>query len=369
MTEQSRGDEPVLDDLSTNPAGSSAATPADGDGQPTSVAATGDAQDDDGGTRKRLKLSSEQTRISALIALIVLFSVLNPFFLTRPNLTNILVNASVVGIIACAMTLLLVARQVDLSVGSSAALTAAVFAVASQTMSTPAAMLLALLAALSVSAVNIVAIVFLRVNSIIVTLAGFLAYRGLAKVVLDGRTVALDGFTDLGRRRLLLFDTIQIPVPVIVLLVVVAFFYFVMKYTRFGTHMYAIGANPESARLAGIRIEWEVSRGFVLAGVAVFIAALTTVSMVGMAAPTTGERFEFLALTAVVLGGVTLAGGRGTVVGTMIAMLILAVVDNGLVLMGIRPFWQEVARGTLLLMAVVFDQISRRREAEIRMTV
>lgn len=365
MTEQQdSGDDPIIDDLSNNPAGSSAAESA----EPAAAAASDDS-DDSEDKRKRFKLSSEQTRISALIALIVLFAVLNPNFLTRQNLTNILVNASVVGVIACAMTLLLVARQVDLSVGSSAALTAAVFAVASQTMSTPAAMLIALVAALSVSAVNIVAIVFLRVNSIIVTLAGFLAYRGLAKVVLDGRTVALDGFTDLGRRRLMLFDTIQIPVPVIALLIVVAFFYFVMKYTRFGTHMYAIGANPESARLAGIRIEWEVSRGFILAGVAVFIAALTTVSMVGMAAPTTGERFEFLALTAVVLGGATLAGGRGTVIGTMIAMLILAVVDNGLVLMGIRPFWQEVARGTLLLLAVVFDQISRRKEAEIRMTI
>lgn len=340
------------------------------------VAEVGTPSDDDGSdgsaerrSRSGPRLGPNQTRAIALVALVALFSVLSPFMLTTQNLINIVVNASVVGVIACAMTLLLVARQVDLSVGSSVALSAAVFAVASQSMSTVAAMLLALIAALMVSLVNIVAIVYLRVDSIIVTLAGFLAFRGLAKVVLDGRTIAIDGFTDLGRRRIDVLGVIDVPVPIITVALVILVFYLLMRFTRFGTHMYAIGANPESARLAGIRTEWEVSRGFLLAGVAVFIAAMTTVSMVGMAAPTTGERFEFLALTAVVLGGAQLAGGRGTVVGTMIAMLILAVVDNGLVLLGVRPFWQEVSRGTLLLAAVVFDQLSRRRSAEIRMAL
>lgn len=320
-------------------------------------------------TRRSLRLTPNQTRLAALFGLVVIFSLLSPSFLTPQNLINIAVNASVVGVIACAMTLLLVARQVDLSVGSSVALSAAVFAVSVQTTSTLVAMAFALMAALAVSAVNIFAIVFLRVESIIVTLAGFLAFRGLAKVALDGRTLAIDGFTDLGRRRIPVLGLFEIPAPVVTVVLVALSFFLLMRFTRFGTHMYAIGANPESARLAGIRIEWEVSRGFILAGVMVFVAAMTTVSMVGMAAPTTGERFEFLALTAVVLGGAQLAGGRGTVIGTMIAMLILAVVDNGLVLLGVRPFWQEVSRGFLLLAAVVFDQLSRRRASEIRMAL
>lgn len=133
--------------------------------------------------------------------------------------------------------------------------------------------------------------------------------------------------------------------------------------------MYAIGANPGSARLAGINLELQVAKAFILMAIAVFLAMITTVSMLGMAAPTTGERLEFLALTAVILGGVGLAGGRGSVIGTLVAVLILAVIDNALVLSGVMPFWQEVARGTLLLGAVIFDQVSRKRDKTIRMEI
>jgi ribose transport system permease protein len=133
--------------------------------------------------------------------------------------------------------------------------------------------------------------------------------------------------------------------------------------------MYAIGANPGSARLTGINLEGQVAKAFVLMAFAVFLAMITSVSMVGMASPTSGERLEFLALTAVILGGVGLAGGRGTVIGTLVAVLILAVVDNALVLSGVQAFWQEVARGSLLLLAVIFDQVSRKRDKSVRMEI
>lgn len=316
------------------------------------------------------RLSGDSTRISALFGAILLFAFLSPNFLTASNLTNVIVNASVVGILAFALTLLLIARQVDLSVGSAVALSAAVFAVVARSNGIAVALVAALVASLAVAAVNIFSVVKLGVSSIIATLAGFIAYRGLAKLVLDGQTVPISDWSFLGRYRIPIFDVVEIPVAVLVLLAVFLFFRFLLKRTRFGTHMYAIGANPEAARLGGVKLEREVSRGFILSGLAVFVASLITASMVGIASPSTGQGFEFLALTAVVLGGVTLSGGRGTVIGTLIAVLILAVLDNGLVLMGIRSFWQEVARGGLLLVAVAYDQVSRRsRDSDVRMSI
>ena len=133
--------------------------------------------------------------------------------------------------------------------------------------------------------------------------------------------------------------------------------------------MYAIGANPESARLSGIKLEVQVAKAFALMGIAVFIATTMTVSMTGIASPTSGQNLEFLALTAVILGGVGLGGGRGNVLGTCLAVLILAVVDNALVLRGVQSFWQEVARGSLLMLAVIFDQLSRKRDKTVRMGI
>lgn len=314
----------------------------------------------------RIRFSATQARLGVLTILVVFFAVVSPVFLTANNLTNILVNASVVGIVACAMTLLLVAQQVDISVGSSLGLAAAVFAIIARDHGVALAALGAMGAALLVSLMNILAIIRLRVSSIIVTLAGYVGLRGVTKLVLDGRSVPIDGWEFLGRTRFHLWG-IELPVPVLILFFVFGFYLVLMKHTRYGKHMYAIGANQEAARLAGIRLEREVSIAFLLAAVTVGIAALISVSQIGAAGPTTGFGLEFLALTGVILGGASLYGGRGTVFGTIVAVVILAVLDNGLVLLGVRSFWQEVARGALLLGAVVFDELGRDRE--MRMTL
>lgn len=317
----------------------------------------------------RLSFSAAQARVAALVALVVLFSLTSPVFLSRGNLTNILVNASVVGIIAIGMTLLLVAQQIDISVGSSMAFAAAVFVVVAEAQPLSVAIFAGLLAAVVVAVVNVVAIIKLRVHSIIVTLAGFIALRGAAKLVLNGRSVPVEGWTSIGRKRLDLgVGGLELPIPVVLLVLVLAFYFVLMRYTRYGKHIYAIGANQEASRLAGIRLEREVALAFILMGAMVALAALITVSQVGAASPTTGQGLEFLALTGVILGGASLHGGSGTVFGTTIAIVILAILDNGLVLLGVTSFWQEVARGVLLLVAVVFDELGREGGLrEIRM--
>lgn len=320
-------------------------------------------------TLKNFRVTGLQARFVVLIALIILFSSFTPYFFGVLNFTNIVVNASVVGVLACSMTLLLVARQIDISVGSAVALSAAVFVIMTEKHSIVIGLIFSLITALLMSTLNIVAVVYLRIDSIIVTLAGLIAFRGLAKVVLEGRSVTIDGWDYIGEHRINAFGLLHVPIPIIIFLVFLMIVYFIMRATKYGSNMYAIGANPESARLSGINLELQVAKSFVLMGVGVFLATIMTVSMVGMAGPTSGQNLEFLALTAVILGGVGLGGGRGNVLGTCLAVLILAVVDNALVLSGVEAFWQEVARGSLLMLAIVFDQLSRKRDKTVRMAI
>ena len=315
----------------------------------------------------RVRFTAMQARVGVLILLCVFFTIRSEFFFTSTNLVNVLVNGAVIGIIGSAMTLLLVARQVDVSVGSAIGFAGAVFAVFARDYGLVWGIAGAVGAAMVIAAINAVAIIKFRVNSILTTLATLVAFRGASKLVMDGRAVRVEGFRFLGRTRFEVWG-IKIPVAVIVLLLIVAFFYVIMRLTKYGQHMYAIGANPQAARLAGISLERQVGVAFALTGVTVAIAAMIVVSQVGAVSPTTGERMEFLALTGVIVGGASLYGGRGSVIGTLVAILILAVLDNGLVLLQVQSFWQEVSRGVLLLGAVIFDQLGRR-EAEVRMEV
>jgi ribose transport system permease protein len=315
----------------------------------------------------RLRLTATEVRLIVLALLLVYFSLTTDFFLSGRNLSNILVAASVVGIIACAQTLLLVAGQVDISVGSGVAFASAAFAIAASAVGIPFAIVACIAGALLVTLVNVTAIVRFRVSSIIATLATMIAFRGAAKIVLDGRAIPVRGFGFLGQTRLGV-SGFEIPLAVLVLLIVAALFLVVMRYTQYGQSMYAIGANPRAARLAGIPLERNIIVAFVLSACTVAVASLLLTSQTGVVDPTTGERLEFLALTGVMIGGASLYGGRGSVTGTLVAIMILAVFDNGLVLSQVPSFYQEVFRGSLLLGAVIFDEL-QRRSREVRMRI
>jgi ribose transport system permease protein len=301
-------------------------------------------------------LTPTTARIAALIAVSVFFSIASPFFLKSSNLLNIMQNTVVVGIVAAPLTLLLVARQVDLSVGSGVALAATTLAVVLE-MGYPlgVGVVAAMGAAMLVVIVNAIAITKFRVNSIIATLGTLVAFRGLAKLEGSGRNIRVDDFDFLGRTRINILG-LEVPLAVLILLAVLAFFWALMSQTRYGRHMYGMGANPKAALLAGIKLERNVAVGFLLTGLAVGLAALISVSEIGAVAPTTGQGLELLAITGIILGGASLGGGRGTIPGIIVAILILAVLDNGLTLARITSFWQEVVRGAILIGAVALDQ-------------
>ncbi len=312
-----------------------------------------------GDTKRRVRtnvLTPMTARVVALVALCLCFAILTPFFLTSANLLNVMLNTVIVGIIAAPLTLLLVARQVDLSVGSAVAFSATALAVVAEAgLGLGPAIAAAVAAAMLVAIINAFAITKLRVNSIITTLATLAAFRGLAKLVGSGRNIPVEDFRILGRSRIDILG-IEVPLSVFILVAVLVLFWVIMSQTRYGRHMYAMGASPKAALLAGVGLERNIVIGFLLTGATVGLAALIVVSQLGAISPTTGQGLDLLAITGIILGGASLGGGRGTIAGTTVAILILAVLDNGLTLMRITSFWQEVVRGGLLIGAVALDQ-------------
>jgi ribose transport system permease protein len=324
--------------------------------------------------RRRISVPETTALFLVLVGLFVFFSIASPYFIRTPqgdftleNVINILQNAARIGIIACPATLLMISGQFDLSVGSIAAFTAMVMALAAAPtgglielpmafgLPIPAAFVIALLFALLVGVINGICVTMFRINALITTLATLAIFRGLTKVLGDAQTIRIDGFGGLGTQRIL-----GLPIPVYIFAVVVVVFFIILRYTTYGRSMYAIGASPTAARLAGIRTKRAIFIAFLMSAVLAGVSGLILLSQVGGASVTADIGLELAVVTAVVLGGTSLSGGRGGIVGTILAVLIVGVLGNGLVQMRIQPFWIDVANGLLLLIAVGFDQLRVR---------
>jgi ribose transport system permease protein len=311
-----------------------------------------------GGTpaSRRRTLPKLGALVAFLVIEIVLFSILSGEFLAWDNFLNIFTAIAVIGIIAVPGTLLIVAGQFDLSVGSVAALSGVVMASVASDHSIFVGILAALGAGLAAGAVNGYLVTVVGVNALITTLGMLSAVRGLTEVIAQGVSINVGHFSGLGTAR----PVANIPVPVLVLLAVAGVFAVVMRYTVFGRTVYAIGANPIAARLTGVRTKRTIFILFLLSALACVLSGLILNSQLGSASPTAATGLELSVITAVVLGGATLSGGEGTVGGTVLGLLIVGVLNNGLVLNSVDPFWQLVAQGALLIAAVSFDRLRAR---------
>jgi ribose transport system permease protein len=305
---------------------------------------------------RRRQVPETAALIVVLIALGVFFSIKSEFFLNYDNFVNILTAAAVTGIIAAPATMLLIAGQFDLSVGSAAAFCGAVLASLALHNDIYFSVLIAVLAGIGIGMANGFMVTVIGINALITTLGTLAVFRGLTQVLTDGQTMSIERFGGLGTSRPL-FD---IPLPVFIFAGVALAFWFLSRYTVFGRSMYAIGANPTAARLNGIRSKRVIFVGFVLSGLCVAIGGLILASQLGAASPQAATGLELSVVTAVILGGASLAGGRGSIVGTMLGLLIIGTLNNGLVLLNVSSFWQTVAQGGLLIAAVSFDQLRIR---------
>jgi ribose/xylose/arabinose/galactoside ABC-type transport system permease subunit len=299
--------------------------------------------------------------LGLLVFLLVLgtaFSLASPHFLGVLNLTNVLLSVSVIGTMAAVSTLVLVSGGLDLSVGAVAALAGVISAVLIDAHGVPpvAAVLAALVVGALCGAVNGLIVTRLRINSIITTIGTLAVFRGVAFVVTDGQVVTVgDDLTlFLGAGRWL-----GLPVSVWLMLLLFLGTHVIAFHTRAGRSLYAVGANPRASRLSGLRLGPIRFRVFVASGLSAGLAGVLLAGQSGTAVPGAAPGYELLVVTAVLLGGTSLHGGEGRVSGTLLGVLIIGTLNNGMTLLSVKTFYQMVANGVLLLLAVSFDQYRR----------
>lgn len=301
-----------------------------------------------------------------LVALIVALFLLAPGFGSSANLLNVFRSVSMLGIIAFGMTAVIISGEIDLSVGSGVAL-AGCFAAWAVDLLTPVT---GDVAAVSLGAVGALAICMacglftgtlrarFNVPSFITTLGLFTAMRGAANLLTDGFPLASFptwfGFFGNG-------SVYGIPFPVFVFVAVFAGMHFLMSHTAFGRAVYAVGGNAEAARLSGIRVGVVKTMTFVITGGLTAISGLLIASQIGSGTGSTAAGLELDVIAAVIIGGTNLFGGRGRITGTLIGVLFLGFIGNGMTLMNVSDYWQYVVRGGLIVGAILLNQVLERR--------
>lgn len=317
----------------------------------------------DAATRKRTpfaltRLLDESGALVGLVVLVIALSLVSEDFFTARNFAQIGIQAAVVAVLAFGQTFVIVSGGIDLSVGSVAALAGIVGGYVATTLAFPGivGLLAALGAGVAMGLVNGALVAYGRLPAFIATLAMLSAARGLALVISQGRPIATaDVVSAMGEE---INDTIPVPVLIMALMGVICAVILNRSYS--GRAMYAIGGNSEAARLSGINVGRQRLVAFALSGLFAAVAGLLLSGRLASAQPQAAEGYELDAIAAVVIGGASLAGGRGRALGTLIGALILAVLRNGLNLLGVSAFWQLVVIGAVIALAVLLDTFRRR---------
>lgn len=303
---------------------------------------------------KKLILGDQGLLVIFILAF-ALVSLTVPNFLTERNMLGLLQSVVTVGVIACTMMFCLAARDFDLSVGSNVAFCGMVAVMASNaTGSIFLGILTALAAGALVGLFNGVVIAKFRINALITTLATMQIVRGLALISSDGRAVGIDdpGFYELALSRFL-----GVPTPIWVLAALFVVFGFVLNRTVFGKNTLAMGGNPEASRLAGVNVDWMRIWIFTLQGFICAVAGILLASRITSGQPNAATGLELSVISACVLGGVSLAGGRATMTGVIVGVMIMGIAENVMNLLNIQAFYQYVVRGFILLLAVLLDNM------------
>ncbi|MER5633439.1 ABC transporter permease/substrate-binding protein [Streptomyces nitrosporeus] len=307
-------------------------------------------------TLRRLLL--DNGALSALVVLLVAMSLLSADFLTTQNLLNVGVQAAVTAILAFGVTFVIVAAGIDLSVGSVAALSATVCAWSATSAGVPVwlAVVLAVATGIACGFVNGALVAYGKLPPFIATLAMLSVARGLSLVISQGSPIPFpDSVSVLG-------DTLGgwLPVPVLVMIAMGLLTALILGRTYIGRSMYAIGGNEEAARLSGLRVKKQKLAIYALSGLFAAVAGIVLASRLVSAQPQAAQGYELDAIAAVVIGGASLAGGVGKASGTLIGALILAVLRNGLNLLSVSAFWQQVVIGVVIALAVLLDTVRRK---------
>ncbi|MBT2617303.1 MULTISPECIES: ABC transporter permease [unclassified Bacillus (in: firmicutes)] len=292
----------------------------------------------------------------ALVLLFIVITVLNPSFMEPNNILNLLRQTSINALIAFGMTFIILTGGIDLSVGSILALSSALMAGMMVSGLDPIlAILVGILLGAIMGVINGILVSKGKMAPFIVTLATMTIFRGLTLVYTDGKPITGIGdsvtFQMLGRGYFL-----GVPVPAVVMIIAFLILWFLLHKTSFGRKTYAIGGNERASRISGIKVDRVKVAIYGLAGTMAAIAGAILTSRLNSAQPTAGQSYEMDAIAAVVLGGTSLSGGKGRLFGTLVGVLIIGTLNNGMNLLGVSSFYQQVVKGAVILIAVLLDR-------------
>ncbi|WP_186431604.1 ABC transporter permease [Clostridium sp. BSD9I1] len=294
-----------------------------------------------------------------LIVLCVIISIAAPRFLNINNILNVLTQVSVNAILAIGMSFVILTGGIDLSVGSTLALVGAIAATFAK--SSNGGILVPLLIAIVLGAIiglfNGIFVSKGKMQAFIVTLASMTIFRGATYVYTNGTPISgISGnFINIGNKKIA-----GIPMPVLIIFLVFIIAWYILTQTRYGRYVYALGGNEDSARLSGINTDKVKTLVYVISGITAALAGVIVTSRVGSASPNAGSGFELDAIAAVVLGGTSLSGGEGSITGTLIGAMIIGVLNNGLNLMNVSPYYQSIVKGAVILFAILLDKRSKK---------
>jgi ribose/xylose/arabinose/galactoside ABC-type transport system permease subunit len=315
------------------------------------------------GILKRIFGVNESGLLVSLAVIFIFFSISSRYFLTVRNISNILGQVSLPLIAAVGFSILLISGEVDISIGSLQAVVALpLVAIMNATGSFFLGAIAAVLLGAAVGVVNGLLVTKLKINSLITTLGMYYALRGAVYLITKKVAIAdasgREIFFLIGNGKLFRF----LPYSAILMFVILFLFMYIMKNTTYGRRIYAVGGNAEVARAIGINVEKIKFSAFVLCSVMASVSAILLASRLGSANHVAGLGFEFQVVAASVLGGVSLAGGIGTMLGAFIGVLIIAVIQNGLGMMNVYTMWQLVITGVIIIMSVAIDELKKRHE-------
>lgn len=307
--------------------------------------------------KNTMKYMSELTTVIALIILMAVITIINSNFLTANNLLNLLLQVTSNALIAFGMTFVILTGGIDLSVGSILALSSALTAgLLGSGMTVTLAILSSLILGCILGMMNGLLISYGKLAPFIVTLATMTIFRGATLVYTNGNPIT-KGLSDtflfqfLGQGYI-----VGIPFPVIIMFIVFIVLYVLLHKTAFGKSVYAIGGNEKAAYISGVKLNKVKIIIYSISGMMASISGLIITSRLSSAQPTAGASYEMDAIAAVVLGGTSLSGGKGRILGTLIGALIIGVLNNGLNIIGVSAFWQQVVKGVVILIAVLIDR-------------
>lgn len=308
-------------------------------------------------TRQRM---AEYVIVAAIVVEAVVFASIAPQFLSVPNLVNVALSIAITGILAVGMTMVILTGGIDLSVGSVVALAGVAAATLASGGGTGVALGVAAAIAigLGVGLFNGLVVAHFRVPPFVTTLAMLTICRGLAFVLSGGRSIGNlpESFNYVGRERVL-----GLPLPVLLMALVFAGGWFLLRRTVIGRYIYAVGGNRKATFFAGVNTRRVITITYVINGLLVGLAGYVLASRLGAGVPNSGIQYELDVIAAVVVGGTSLTGGQGSVVGTFWGAVFIGVLNNGLNLFGVDPYMQKIALGVVLLLAVFADQAGKTR--------